>query len=84
MKIIKRKKENTIGNVYYDVTDGTVKQITRRDGVWGHEVIDINNYKPEEVSVNEGDKYDTDNPSYKYPKKEFNPKPVDPFDPNAA
>ena len=82
--IIKRKKENTIGNVYYDVTDGTVKQITRRDGVWGHEVIDINNYKPEEVSVNEGDKYDTDNPSYKYPKKEFNPKPVDPFDPNAA
>ena len=48
--IIKNKKANTIGNVYYDVTDGTVKQITKKDGVWGHKVIDINNYKPEEVT----------------------------------
>ena len=48
--IIKNKKANTIGNVYYDVTDGTIKQITKKDGVWGHKVIDINNYKPEEVT----------------------------------
>ena len=51
--IIKRKKANTIGNVYYDVTDGTVKQITREDGVWGHKVIDINNYVKEVPASNE-------------------------------
>ena len=51
--IIKNKKEKTIGNVYYDVRDGKVKQITRRDGVWGHEVIDINNYVKPEKNLNE-------------------------------
>jgi len=51
--IIKRKKENTIGNVYYDLRDGKVKQITRQDGVWGHKEIDIDNYVKPEKNLND-------------------------------
>ena len=86
--ILKNPKKKHIGKVYYDVSDGKTKRIRKNTeadgGGYGVEIIDLNNYKPEEVSVNKGDKYDTDNPSYKYPPKELNLKPVDPFDPNAA
>ena len=83
--IIKGKKKKNIGKVFFDITDGTTKRIRKNtDGSFGFEIIDPNTYKPEDVPVNEGDKFDTNNPSYKYPPKEFNPKPVDPFDPNAA
>ena len=51
--IIKKKKENTIGNVYYDLRDGKVKQITRQDGVWGHKEIDIDNYVKPEKNLND-------------------------------
>ena len=83
--ILKGKKKKNIGKVFFDITDGTTKRIRKNtDGSFGFEIIDPNTYKPEDVPVNEGDKFDTNNPSYKYPPKEFNPKPVDPFDPNAA
>jgi len=83
--IIKGKKKKNIGKVFFDITDGTTKRIRKNtDGSFGFEIIDPNTYKPEDVPVNEGDKFDTNNPSYKYPPKEFNPEPVDPFDPNAA
>ena len=86
--ILKNPKKKHIGKVYYDVSDGKTKRIRKNTeadgGGYGVEIIDLNNYKPEEVPENKVNEFNTENPSYMYPDKEFNPKPVDPFDPNAA
>jgi len=81
-------KSKNVGKTFYDVTDGQFKQVTRSkgsDGELGYKVIDINTYTPDASETETGgNDYNTDNPSYKYPPKDFDPKPVDPFDPNAA
>ena len=81
-------KSKNVGKTFYDVTDGQFKQVTRSkgsDGELGYKVVDINTYTPDASETEAGgNEYNTDNPSYKYPPKDFDPKPVDPFDPNAA
>ena len=68
--IIKGKKKKNIGKVFFDITDGQTKQIRKKpDGSFGFKIIDPNNYKPEEVTVNKGNEFDTENPSYMYPPK---------------
>jgi hypothetical protein len=69
--IIKGKKKKNIGKVFFDITDGQTKQIRKKpDGSFGFKIIDPNNYKPEEVTVNKGNEFDTENPSYMYPPKD--------------
>jgi len=84
--LIKKGNNKKVGKVYYDVNTGEVKIYNKKtDGSYGFQVIDINTYTPDENETEiDGNQYNTDNPSYKYPPKDFNPKPVDPFDPNAA
>ena len=66
-------KSRNVGKVFYDVTDGQFKQVTRSkgsDGELGYKVIDINTYKPDASETETGgNDYNTDNPSYKYPPK---------------
>jgi len=68
--ILKNPKKKHINSVYYDISDGKTKQITKKDGVWGYNTIDLDNYKPEEVTEDKGNKFNTENPSYMYPPKE--------------
>ena len=66
-------KGKNVGKVFYDVTDGQFKQVTRSkssDGELGYKVIDINTYTPDASETEAGgNEYNTDNPSYKYPPK---------------
>ena len=45
-------KSKNVGKVYYDVTDGKVKQVTRSsDGELGFTVIDLQTYSPDQTST---------------------------------
>jgi hypothetical protein len=45
-------KSKNVGKVYYDVTDGKVKQVTRSsDGELGFTVIDLQTYNPDQTST---------------------------------
>ena len=72
--ILKNPKKKHIGKVYYDISDGKTKRIRKNSeadgGGYGIEIIDLNNYKPEEVTEDKGNKFETENPSYMYPPKE--------------
>ena len=85
-------KSKNVGKTFYDVTDGKFKKVTRGKGAdaeIGYEVIDIDTYTPDASEIEAGgnesytDEFSS-NPSYKYPPKEFNLEPIDPFDPESA
>jgi hypothetical protein len=42
-----RIKSSNIGKVFYDVTDGRVKQVTRKNGELGFKFIDLETYVPD-------------------------------------
>ena len=83
-------KSKNVGKVYYDVTDGKVKQVTRNsEGEIGFKVINLDNYDPDTSQATTGKKESfpgefSENPGYRRPPKEFNIPEADPFDPESA
>ena len=79
------KKEN-VGKVYYDVTDGKVKQVTRNsEGDLGFEIIDLENYQPDTAKTTTKEKEQTPGFSFQQQKpKDYKPFQVDPFDDTQA
>ena len=83
-------KSKNVGKVYFDVTDGKVKQITRNsEGYIGFIVIDLESYQPDTKQDDKTRKESypgefSDNPSYRRPPKDYKPFQIDPFDPESA
>ena len=83
-------KSKNVGKVYFDVTDGKVKQITRNsEGDIGFIVIDLESYQPDTKQDDKTRKESypgefSDNPSYRRPPKDYKPFQIDPFDPESA
>ena len=83
-------KSKNVGKVYFDVTDGKVKQVTRNsEGDIGFIEIDLESYQPDTKQDDKTRKESypgefSENPSYRRPPKEYKPFQIDPFDPESA
>ena len=66
-----RIKSSNIGNVFYDVTDGRVKQVTRKNGELGFKFIDLETYVPDKETDKDTkkEKQFYGMPGYKRPPK---------------
>ena len=83
-------KSKNVGKVYFDVTDGKVKQVTRNsEGDIGFIEIDLESYQPDTKQDDKTRKESypgefSENPSYRRPPKDYKPFQIDPFDPESA
>ena len=79
-------KSKNVGKVYFDVTDGKVKQVTRNsEGDIGFIEIDLESYQPDTAGTVTKEKEQTPGFSFQQQKpKDYKPFQVDPFDDTQA